>query len=1191
MALVTALTLQCVPAFADGGTAGAGGGGAAAGAGGTGAAGTGGTGSPGVGVNGGGGGGGGASDGTGGAGGDGGSGLGGAGGAAGAVGTAGAVGAVDLGGGGGGGGGGGASGSNAASLPSGALTGFVGGAGGAGGASSGIGNGGGGGGGGSGGFGATVTGATVNTNSATILGGVGGAGGAGGATTGTGGDGGAGGGGGTGIFFSAPGASLTNSGAGIIQGGAGGAAGALGAGTTANGTAGADGAGGVGVVGNGLTIINSGTIAGGFASDTVTRANAITFTGGVNSLTLQSGFSILGNVVAVSGGTDTFALGGATNGSFDTTQIGVQYLNFTLFNKTDASEWTLTGTPGLATPWLISNGTLLAGAATNVFGATSAITVNTPGNLDLGGFDQAIGSLAGAGTVTNSGIASAATLTEGGDNTSTLFSGIIQDGTSTTALTKQGAGIFTLNGINTYSGATTINGGTLALTGGGSIANSSGVNVANAAGIFDIFGTTTGTSITTLSGVAGSSVVLGAKTLTLSNASTTYNGVISGTNGVLALSAGTQTLAGTNIYTGATTINGGTLALTGGGSIASSIGVNVANAAGIFNISGTTTGASITTLSGVAGSSVVLGAKTLTLSNASTTYNGVISGTNGALTLTAGTQTLTGINTYTGATTINGGTLQVLGSIANSSLTTVNSGVLFGIGTVGNTSIASGGSFQPGSAAPGSSMTVTGTLGFASGSFYTVNLNPTASSFANVSGTATLGGATVNATYAAGTYVAKQYTILNAGSVSGTFGSIVSTNLPANFGASLGYDATHAYLNLSLSFTPSSGSGLNINQQNVANAITNSFNTSGNIPIVFGALTPSGLTQLSGEVGASFAQVAFQAGTAFLNAMLNASFDERFSASGFGPIGYADEVRPAAAKTFAEFDPKQSSSFDSRYGIWGSAYGGSGTINGDGATGSHITTSQTYAFASGLDYRVTPDTLVGFALAGGGTHWSLDQGLGSGRSDMFQAGVYGKTRWGAAYLAGALAYSFHDVTTDRTVTIAGNDALTANFRANVFSGRLEGGYRYAMPWLAFTPYGAVQVQSVALPAYGESATSGASQFALNYGSRSVTTTRTELGARFDKSYLLGRGKTLTLYSRAAWAHDFNDSARASANFQVLPDSNFIVNGATPAEDGALVTAGADYKLTSGWSVGAKFGGEFSNTTSVYSGSGTIRKIW
>ena len=179
----------------------------------------------------------------------------------------------------------------------------------------------------------------------------------------------------------------------------------------------------------------------------VTRANAITFTGGVNSLEIQNGSTISGNAVAVLNGTDTFALGGATDSSFDTTQIGAQYKNFTAFKKTGASTWTLTGTPGQATPWVISAGTLKAGAATNVFGSTSAITVNTPGILDLAGNSQQIGSLAGSGTVTNS-VAAGATLTTG-DATNTAFSGVIQDGTGQTALTKEGAGTMTLSGTNT----------------------------------------------------------------------------------------------------------------------------------------------------------------------------------------------------------------------------------------------------------------------------------------------------------------------------------------------------------------------------------------------------------------------------------------------------------------------------------------------------------------------------------------------------------------------------------------------------------------------------------------------------------------------------------------------------------------------------------------------------------------------
>src|SRR6185369_3269231 len=169
---------------------------------------------------------------------------------------------------------------------------------------------------------------------------------------------------------------------------------------------------------------------------------------------------------------------------------------------------------------------------------------------------------------------------------------------------------------------TTINGGKLALSGSGSIATSSKVDVANAAGTFDISATTAGATITSLTGVANSHVTLGAQTLTLSNANDTYAGIIQGTGG-LTLTAGTQTLAGANTYSGATTINGGTLALSGAGSIASSK-VDVANAAGTFDISATTAGATVKSLAGVLNSHVTLGAQTLTLSNAADSYAGII---------------------------------------------------------------------------------------------------------------------------------------------------------------------------------------------------------------------------------------------------------------------------------------------------------------------------------------------------------------------------------------------------------------------------------------------------------------------------------------------------------------------------------------------------------------------------------------
>ena len=60
---------------------------------------------------------------------------------------------------------------------------------------------------------------------------------------------------------------------------------------------------------------------------------------------------------------------------------------------------------------------------------------------------------------------------------------------------------------------------------------------------------------------------------------------------------------------------------------------------------------------------MILGAQTLTLTNASDTFSGVISGQGGGLTIAGGTETLTGTNTYTGATTINSGATLALGRL------------------------------------------------------------------------------------------------------------------------------------------------------------------------------------------------------------------------------------------------------------------------------------------------------------------------------------------------------------------------------------------------------------------------------------------------------------------------------------------------------------------------------------------------
>ena len=119
---------------------------------------------------------------------------------------------------------------------------------------------------------------------------------------------------------------------------------------------------------------------------------------------------------------------------------------------------------------------------------------------------------------------------------------------------------------------------------------------------------------------------------------------------------------------------------------------------------------------------------------------------------------------------------------------------------------------------------------------------------------------------------------------------------------------------------------------------------------------------------------------------------------------------------------------------------------------------------------------------------------------------------------------------------------------------------------------------------------GANTFALAYGARSVTASRSELGLRSDKSFAMQDG-ILTLRGRAAWAHDFNTDRALAATFQALPGASFVVNGAAPAHDAALVTSSAEFKWINGWSTAATFEGEFSNVTKSYAGKSAVRYQW
>ncbi len=152
--------------------------------------------------------------------------------------------------------------------------------------------------------------------------------------------------------------------------------------------------------------------------------------------------------------TSTFA------GTIQDSGLGVLALT-----KTGNGVMTLTGTNTHSGETRVWSGVLKAGS-TGAFSDSSAVTVNSGASFVLDGNSMTIGSLGDGGSVSNGNVA-AVTLTAGGDNTSTTFSGALEDGTGGGALsyTKVGSGTNALSGANLHTGLTSLNGGRLNVSG------------------------------------------------------------------------------------------------------------------------------------------------------------------------------------------------------------------------------------------------------------------------------------------------------------------------------------------------------------------------------------------------------------------------------------------------------------------------------------------------------------------------------------------------------------------------------------------------------------------------------------------------------------------------------------------------------------------------------------------------------
>jgi autotransporter-associated beta strand protein len=313
-------------------------------------------------------------------------------------------------------------------------------------------------------------------------------------------------------------------------------------------------------------------------------ASAIKTTGGTVTLsganTYSGGTTISGGTLQVGGGGTTGSLGsGAVTD--DTSLIFNLSAAFTVANDiagkgtlTQAGNGTLTlsGNNSYRGGTFIDSSTLQVGSLAAV-PAASDVTVNVGCTLDLNGFPTSIGTLSGTGLVTNDNNLFAATLSLGGDDSSSTFLGAIRDGIGLVggsppliALNKIGAGILTLSGNNSYSGSTVVSTGTLRVGSSRALPATSDVIVD---GTLDLDGLSNTIGALSGSGIVTDSVRM-ASTLTLVVGATNSSGVFaggiqngSGTVALTKIGTGTEILSGTSTYSGATTVSAGTLEVDG----------------------------------------------------------------------------------------------------------------------------------------------------------------------------------------------------------------------------------------------------------------------------------------------------------------------------------------------------------------------------------------------------------------------------------------------------------------------------------------------------------------------------------------------------------------------------------------------------------------------------------------------------
>jgi outer membrane autotransporter protein len=624
------------------------------------------------------------------------------------------------------------------------------------------------------------------------------------------------------------------------------------------------------------------------------------------------------------------------------------------------------------------------------------------------------------------------------------------------------------------------------------------------------------------------------------NRSNTYvfDSVISGNGDVAQIGSGTTVITATNTYTGATTINNGTLQLGDGGETGS-IGAT---------------------------SGVAIGEDGTLAFNRSddVVWDRLLSGDGTIRQIGTGKTTITEDNSsFIGETYVDAGTLSVNG-ILGGTVDVNDGGTLAGIGQVGTTVVHDGGTISPGNSI--GTLTVAGDLRQLAGSTYQAEVLSTGESdLIHVTGEANIDpDAILNVTKLdSDRYdLDRRYRVLTADEgVTGDYILTGDTFVSTFYRVEDHYDDNNVYLKVN-QYRQLQEAGLTRNQIAAATAAQELKGQVDDIPgyETTGRPTNELFRALAYLPTEGDAQYAFDqiSGEIYASTTIGLLEQSRFVRDATG-----QRIRDAFGGVGAKKDADDSNGLS----IWGQGFGAWSEVDGDGNAGAF--SNNIGGFFVGADMPVTEDFRVGVLGGYSRSSFSSDGRGSSASSDNFDLGIYGGGKIDNFGFRLGGNYTWHSISTDRNVNFPGfSESLNSDYDARTAQIYGDIGYTIDMGGAQFEPFAGLAYVDVDRDGYSESG----GVAALSGDSDNVNATFSTLGLRASTTFDAG-GLAVKATGMLGWRHAF-DGVTPTATHSFAGSSPFTVAGVPLAENVAVVELGLETLVSQDLTLGVSYSGQF-----------------